>query len=134
MTEPPEAPTAEQPDPGAPAGPPGEADGRKRGPGSAFAARAAAAVPRSVTGRATLAGVLVSALLILAIVSGSRLLRNFDSALLPYAVATVFLAFGVAYRYTVWISAPVPDASSRKAGAACSRPRTSARHPQPCRR
>lgn len=48
----------------------------------------------------------VSALLILAIVLGSRMLHNFDSALLPYAVATVFLAFGVAYRYTVWISAP----------------------------
>ncbi|MBK3541420.1 MFS transporter, partial [Streptomyces sp. MBT67] len=48
----------------------------------------------------------VSALLIVAIVLGSRMLRNFDSALLPYAVATVFLAFGVAYRYTVWISAP----------------------------
>ncbi|MFE6665776.1 MFS transporter [Streptomyces sp. NPDC057697] len=62
--------------------------------------------PRSVTGRATAAGVIVSALLILAIVLGSRLLENFDSALLPYAVATVFLAFGVAYRYTVWVSAP----------------------------
>ncbi|MEV0368313.1 MFS transporter [Streptomyces sp. NPDC050636] len=34
------------------------------------------------------------------------MLRNFDSALLPYAVATVFLAFGVTYRYTVWVSAP----------------------------
>lgn len=62
--------------------------------------------PRSVTARATAAGVIVSALLILAIVLGSRLLANFDSALLPYAVATVFLAFGVAYRYTVWVSAP----------------------------
>lgn len=48
----------------------------------------------------------VALLLIAAIVLGSRLLRNFDSALLPYAVATVFLAFGVAYRYTHWISAP----------------------------
>ncbi|MEU8760858.1 MFS transporter [Streptomyces sp. NPDC048659] len=56
--------------------------------------------------RASLAGVVVSLLLILAIVLGSRLLRDFDSALLPYAVATVFLAFGIAYRYTVWISAP----------------------------
>nr|WP_223182824.1 MULTISPECIES: MFS transporter [unclassified Streptomyces] len=45
-------------------------------------------------------------MLILAIVLGSRLLHDFDSALLPYAVATVFLAFGIAYRYTVWISAP----------------------------
>ncbi|MFF8608879.1 MFS transporter [Streptomyces sp. NPDC015346] len=62
--------------------------------------------PAAVRRRGTLAGALVSALLILAIVLGSRLLRDFDSALLPYAVATVFLAFGVAYRYTVWISAP----------------------------
>ncbi|MEU4067362.1 MFS transporter [Streptomyces wedmorensis] len=56
--------------------------------------------------RASLAGAVVSALLVIAIVFGSRLLRDFDSALLPYAVATVFLAFGVAYRYTVWVSAP----------------------------
>ncbi|WP_328299126.1 MFS transporter [Streptomyces sp. NBC_00435] len=63
-------------------------------------------VGRSVTARATLAGTVVSLLLVIAIVLGSRLLRDFDSALLPYAVATVFLAFGVAYRYTVWVSAP----------------------------
>lgn len=62
--------------------------------------------PVQVRRRATLARVTVSVLLILAIVFGSRLLRDFDSALLPYAVATVFLAFGVAYRYTVWVSAP----------------------------
>ena len=68
--------------------------------------RSGAAVLRSVTARATAAGVIVSLLLVAAIVLGSRLLENFDSALLPYAVATVFLAFGVAYRYTVWVSAP----------------------------
>lgn len=68
--------------------------------------RPAATVPRSATARATAAGVIVSLLFVLAIVLGSRLLENFDSALLPYAVATVFLAFGVAYRYTVWVSAP----------------------------
>ncbi|MET3984034.1 MFS transporter [Streptomyces sp. PvR034] len=63
-------------------------------------------VGRSVTARATLAGAAVSLLLIVAIVLGSRLLKDFDSALLPYAVASVFLAFGVTYRYTVWVSAP----------------------------
>ncbi|QDY80985.1 MFS transporter [Streptomyces qinzhouensis] len=62
--------------------------------------------PGPVAGRAVLAGAVVSGLLVLAIVLGSRKLRDFDSALLPYAVATVFLAFGVAYRYTVWISSP----------------------------
>ncbi|WUW19046.1 MFS transporter [Streptomyces sp. NBC_01465] len=65
-----------------------------------------AAAPRSVATKATLVGVAVSLLLVVAIVLGSRFLENFDSALLPYAVASVFLAFGVAYRYTVWISAP----------------------------
>ncbi|MGC5398610.1 MFS transporter [Streptomyces sp. DT20] len=69
-------------------------------------ARLAPTGSRSATARATAAGVFVSLLLVIAIVLGSRLLENFDSALLPYAVATVFLAFGVAYRYTVWVSAP----------------------------
>ncbi|MER7949125.1 MFS transporter [Streptomyces sp. NPDC096079] len=75
-------------------------------PGPAAADRPAPRTPGAVRRRAALAGTAVSALLIVAIVLGSRLLRDFDSALLPYAVATVFLAFGVAYRYTVWISAP----------------------------
>ncbi|WP_254898402.1 MFS transporter [Kitasatospora sp. NA04385] len=47
-----------------------------------------------------------SVLLVVAIVLGSRLLRDFDSALVPYAVASVFLTFGVVYRYVVWVSAP----------------------------
>ncbi|MFC9733560.1 MFS transporter [Streptomyces roseolus] len=91
MTEPPQTaePTAPEPEATAPV-----PDGR------------APQTPAAVRRRALLAGTAVSALLILAIVFGSRLLRDFDSALLPYAVATVFLAFGVAYRYTVWISAP----------------------------
>ncbi|MEE1771783.1 MFS transporter [Streptomyces sp. JV185] len=105
MTEPPEpAAAAAQPAPGAGtggAGPPGPPP--PAGPRTAVRPGAGR---RSVTGRATAAGVVVSALLILAIVFGSRLLENFDSALLPYAVATVFLAFGVAHRYTVWVSAP----------------------------
>ncbi len=91
MTEPPQ--TAE-PTPPAPEAPTPVPDGRAR------------QTPAAVRRRAALAGTAVSVLLILAIVLGSRLLRDFDSALLPYAVATVFLAFGVAYRYTVWISAP----------------------------
>ncbi|MEV0883852.1 MFS transporter [Streptomyces microflavus] len=125
MTEPPEDPaapaTAEPHPPSGSAGalpggsagavPDGSAGAVPSGsagaiPGDSTAASSATTGPRSVTTRATLVGVVVSALLILAIVLGSRMLRNFDSALLPYAVATVFLAFGVAYRYTVWISAP----------------------------
>ncbi|WMX46582.1 MFS transporter [Streptomyces roseicoloratus] len=91
MIEPPQAPAEPPPAPAGP--PPAPADRTPQ-------------TPAQVRRRATLAGVAVSVLLILAIVFGSRLLRDFDSALLPYAVATVFLAFGVAYRYTVWVSAP----------------------------
>ncbi|MGP3634045.1 MFS transporter, partial [Streptomyces sp. 24-1644] len=103
MTEPSEA-SAEPPASGARTGSPGVADAPPSTPGPEQPE--ATGGPRSVTARATAAGAAVSVLLIIGIVLGSRLLRNFDSALLPYAVATVFLAFGVAYRYTVWISAP----------------------------
>ncbi|MFB6630919.1 MFS transporter [Streptomyces sp. NPDC056362] len=93
MTEPPQ--TAEQtPPPSEPPAAPPRSTGAPR------------QTPAAVRRRASLVGAAVSALLILAIVLGSRLLRDFDSALLPYAVATVFLAFGIAYRYTVWVSAP----------------------------
>ncbi|MFB7056235.1 MFS transporter [Streptomyces vinaceus] len=98
MSEPSEALAAEPPPPPPPSAPP-------RPAAPPLTGTLPPAGP-SVTARATLAGVVVSLLLIAAIVLGSRLLRDFDSALLPYAVATVFLAFGVAYRYTVWVSAP----------------------------
>jgi hypothetical protein len=42
----------------------------------------------------------------LAIYAGSRGLRYFDAALVGYATATVFLAFGVTYRYATWVSSP----------------------------
>ncbi|MFD5617172.1 MFS transporter [Streptomyces yangpuensis] len=99
MPEPSEAPAAPPPPPG----PPGAAGPMRTPPVPSPPEQGAR---RSVTGRATLAGTAVSLLLVVAIVLGSRLLRDFDSALLPYAVATVFLAFGVAHRYTVWVSAP----------------------------
>ncbi|MFC9395858.1 MFS transporter [Streptomyces sp. NPDC057027] len=98
MTEPPQ--TAEPSPPSGPAPAPDPA------PGVTADGDPSPQTPAAVRRRAVLAGTAVSVLLILAIVFGSRLLRDFDSALLPYAVATVFLAFGVAYRYTVWISAP----------------------------
>ncbi|WP_435820762.1 MFS transporter [Kitasatospora cineracea] len=56
--------------------------------------------------RASVVAAAASALLVVAIVLGSRGLRDFDSALVPYAVASVFLTFGVVYRYVVWVSAP----------------------------
>ncbi|MFB7588360.1 MFS transporter [Streptomyces sp. NPDC056169] len=103
MTEPPQTadPSPAPGDPAAGAPAPGALTS-----GDPAAGGRAPQTPADVRRRAAVAGTLVSVLLILAIVFGSRLLRDFDSALLPYAVATVFLAFGVAYRYTVWVSAP----------------------------
>ncbi|MFI9079547.1 hypothetical protein ACIGW8_24255 [Streptomyces sioyaensis] len=60
-------------------------------------------------------GSVAALLLSAAIVLGSRMLRDFDSALLPYAVATVFLAFGIAYRCTVRCSDPADRRLHRQA-------------------
>ncbi len=37
---------------------------------------------------------------------GSRRLRDFDPALVPYAGASVFSAFGLGYRYSMWLTRP----------------------------
>ncbi|MCS6926648.1 MAG: MFS transporter, partial [Candidatus Binatia bacterium] len=42
----------------------------------------------------------------LMIVVGSQNLRQFDLALLPYALASLFSAAAVAYRYVVWLQRP----------------------------
>ncbi len=55
---------------------------------------------------ATAWGLLAAALVIAGIVVGSRGLRDFDVALVSYAGATVLAAFGVGYRYTMWLRRP----------------------------
>lgn len=47
-----------------------------------------------------------SALLVAAIVVGSRNLQNFDPALVIYTFAVVFAAWGVVYHYAVWLDKP----------------------------
>jgi NNP family nitrate/nitrite transporter-like MFS transporter len=47
-----------------------------------------------------------TALLIAAIVVGSRNLQNFDPALVIYTFAVVFAAWGVIYHYNVWLEKP----------------------------
>jgi NNP family nitrate/nitrite transporter-like MFS transporter len=47
-----------------------------------------------------------TALLIAAIVVGSRNLQNFDAALVIYTFAVVFATWGVVYHYNVWIDKP----------------------------
>lgn len=41
-----------------------------------------------------------------AILIGSRNLKHFDAALVGYTVATLFAAFAIAYRYTMWLQRP----------------------------
>ena len=40
------------------------------------------------------------------IYAGSRGLKDFDTALVPYAAASVFTAFGLGYRYAMWLTRP----------------------------
>jgi hypothetical protein len=50
---------------------------------------------------------LVSACVLMALIYvGSRGLRDFDSALIGYAVGSVFALAGLAYRYTLWLGRP----------------------------
>ncbi len=51
-------------------------------------------------------GLCASALLGVAIVVGSRDLEHFDAALVGYTFATLFAAFGIAYRYAMWLQRP----------------------------
>lgn len=56
--------------------------------------------------RATLWGLFVAGLVIAGICAGSRGLKDFDTALVSYAGASVFAAFGIGYRYAMWLRRP----------------------------
>ena len=49
---------------------------------------------------------LVMASLAATIVVGSRNLQHFDAALVGYTFATLFAAFGISYRYAMWLQRP----------------------------
>jgi hypothetical protein len=51
-------------------------------------------------------GFLSAALLAVLIVLGSRNLNHFDAALIGYTFATLFAAFGITYRYAMWLRRP----------------------------
>ena len=61
---------------------------------------------RDVDPTASAVATAAAVLMTVAIYAGSRALQNFDAALIGYATATVFLAFGVTYRYVVWVQSP----------------------------
>jgi hypothetical protein len=56
--------------------------------------------------RAAAWGVVVTAVLAGLIVLGSRNLAHFDAALVGYTFATLFAAFGITYRYAMWLQRP----------------------------
>src|SRR5690242_5406701 len=56
--------------------------------------------------RASLWGGLVASGLAILVVLGSRDLVYFDAALVGYTFATLFAAFGIAYRYAMWLQRP----------------------------
>jgi hypothetical protein len=62
--------------------------------------------PRAEVVRATGWGLLIASFVLTGIYVGSRRLRDFDAALVPYASASVFSAFGLGYRYSMWLTKP----------------------------
>ena len=56
--------------------------------------------------KATAWGLLVTAILAVLIVIGSRNLAHFDAALVAYTFAVLFATFGLTYRYTMWLQRP----------------------------
>ena len=54
----------------------------------------------------SVAGGVAAVVVALVIYPAAGGLRDFDAALVGYATATVFLAFGVVYRYAVWVIPP----------------------------
>jgi predicted MFS family arabinose efflux permease len=70
-----------------------------------------AALPQTLQGqvdriRAGAWATLVTLALAAAIVVGSRRLQHFDAALVAYTFASLFAAFGISYRYAMWIERP----------------------------
>jgi len=60
----------------------------------------------SGVGYAMFWGLADAGLVVLGIYFGSRRLRDFDAALVAYAGASVFAAFGIGYRYGMWLCRP----------------------------
>jgi hypothetical protein len=56
--------------------------------------------------RALFWGLVCAGVLVAAMFLGSRRFRDFDPALVSYAGATVFAAFGLGYRYSMWLRRP----------------------------
>src|SRR6266700_979031 len=78
---------------------------------------------------ATMAGAAAAVGVTIAIYVGSTHLEHFDTSLIGYATATVFLAFGASYRLVLWAANPPSGRYLRKGWGALLRPGTLARAP-----
>jgi nitrate reductase gamma subunit len=67
-------------------------------------------------------GVIATVLLGLLIVAGSRNLEHFDAAVVGYTFATLFAAFGITYRYSMWLQRPPTRLYGRRGWQVFARP------------
>src|SRR5215470_17531864 len=61
---------------------------------------------RREVGIAIFWGSLLTVIVGVLIVVGSRNLAHFDAALVAYTFASLFAVFGITYRYTIWLQRP----------------------------
>jgi hypothetical protein len=87
-----------------------------------------AEVSGSDVGHSLAWGCLAAAVVIAGIYAGSRQFRDFDPALVSYAGATVFAAFGIGYRYAMWLRRPATRLYWRRGWAIFLTPRRLPRH------
>jgi len=78
--------------------------------------------------RAGVWGLLLTSLLAVLIVAGSRSLDHFDAALVGYTFATLFATFGITYRYAMWLQRPPTRLYWRRGWQAFATPAHFARH------
>ena len=69
----------------------------------------------TIKARAATASAAATAITIVLVIAGSRGLRDFDAALIGYAVATLFAVAALTYRYALWIGR-VPTGHYFRAG------------------
>src|SRR5215467_7559343 len=73
-------------------------------------------------------GVGVALVMAILIVIGSRNLAHFDAALVAYTFATLFAAFGITYRYAMWLQRPPTALYWRRGWQVFFRPKYLARN------
>ena len=78
--------------------------------------------------RATGWGLAAAAALAALLLVGSGDLARFDPALICYTFAVLFSAFGVTYRFTMWVQRPPTAMYWKRAGQLCLRPSSLARN------